>query len=207
MYTCDTICMWRSKNKLWALVLSFHHVKFGDGTQVIRFGNRDTLYLWSILPAQSQIFGYSSKNQSNIERSQMLALNVYPPPLAVRLPDYSFQHSITESIIWCPLGHPTYNKHFTYTFSFMFMQWSHYNRTWSPKSKSGCIRRTQTRRLVLISCSLSPQLWNISCVQSIQQIYPNWQNNAHLSHSINCVSFPRIMPKDNTLLHSLDLKS
>lgn len=56
------------------------------------------------------------------KRSQMLVLDAYPPPLAVRLPDHSFQHSITESIIWCPLGHSAYNKHFTYTFSFMFMQ-------------------------------------------------------------------------------------
>lgn len=145
----------------------------------LRFGNRDTLYLWSILPAQSQIFGYRSKNQSNRERSQMLVLGAYPPPLAVRLPDHSFQHSITESIIWCPLGHSAYNKHFIYTFSFMFMQWSHYNTTRSPKPASGCIRRTQIHRLVLISCSLSPQLYNISCVQSIQQIYPNWQNNVY----------------------------
>lgn len=52
----------------------------------------------------------------------MLALDDYPPPLEVKLPDYSFQHSITESIIWYPLGHSAYNKHFTYTFSFMFMQ-------------------------------------------------------------------------------------
>lgn len=153
MYTCDTICMWRSKNKLWALVLSFYHVRCGDGTQIIRLGNSDTFYLWSILPAQSQIFGYSGKNQSNRERSLMLALNTYPPPLAVRLPDYSLQHSITESIIWCPLGHSAYNKHFTVTISFMFTQWSHYNRRQSPKPASGCIRWTQTHKLVLISCS------------------------------------------------------